>query len=58
MEEAQKKIEEEMKKEQSKAKSEKSISEMQTKDAAKVFRNQEIYKGTAPWTDPLFKPEK
>ena len=58
MEEAQKKIEEEMKKEQSKAKSEKSINEMQIKYTAKVFRNQEIYKGTAPWTDPLFKPVK
>jgi len=58
MEEAQKKIDEEMKKEKGQSQSAKSISEMQTKDKVKVFRNQEIYKGTQPWTDPLFKPEK
>ena len=23
-------------------------------ETTKVFRNQEIYKGTEPWTDPLF----
>ena len=58
MAEAQKKIDEEMKKEQGKAKAEKSISEMQAKDSVITFRKQEIYKGTEPWTDPLFKPEK
>ena len=58
MEEAQKKIDEEMKKDKDKAKAEKSISDMQTKEAVITFRKQEIYKGAEPWTDPLFKPEK
>ena len=58
MEEAQKKLEEEMQKEKGKTQKEKSISEMSSAMTTKVFRNQEIYKGTKPWTDPLFKPEK
>ena len=58
MAEAQKKIDEEMKKEQGKAEAAKSISEMKAKDSVITFRKQEIYKGTEPWTDPLFKPEK
>ena len=58
MEEAQKKIDEEMKKEKGEAKAEKSASEMQPQVTTKIFRNQEMYKGTAPFTDPLFKPEK
>ena len=58
MEEAQKKIEEEMKKEQGKSQNETSVSEIKPSTTTKVFRNQEIYKGTEPWTDPLFKPEK
>ena len=57
-EEAQKKIEEEMKKEAGKAKEGKSINEMKSVETTKIFRNQELYKGTEPWTDPLFKPEK
>ena len=58
-EEAQKKLEEEIKKEKEKGKSatETSVSEMKTVET-KIFRNQEIYKGTQPWTDPLFKPEQ
>ena len=56
-EEAQKKLEEEMKKQKGKTVNEKSISEMKAVET-KIFRNQEIYKGTEPWTDPLFKPEK
>jgi len=27
-------------------------------DPKKLYKNQEIYKGSAAWTDPLFKPEK
>ena len=27
-------------------------------DPKKVYKNQEIYKGSSPWTDPMFKPEK
>ena len=23
-----------------------------------IYRDQEIYKGNSPWTDPLFPPEK
>ena len=58
MEEAQKKMDEEMKKEKGQAKAEKSASEMQPQVTTKIFRNQEMYKGTEPFTDPLFKPEK
>ena len=58
MEEAQKKMEEEMKKKQGKGSDGKSINEIKPTETTKVFRNQEIYKGTEPWTDPLFKPEK
>ena len=48
-----------MKKEQKvPAKEGKSISDMKVQDGIKIFRNQEIYKGSEPWTDPLFKPEK
>ena len=56
MEEAQKKIDEEIKKEQGQAKEGKSIGSTDIKE--KIFRNQEIYKGTEPWKDPLFLPEK
>ena len=58
MEEAEKKREEEMKKNQSKGTEGKSINEIQPKETTKIFRNQELYKGKEPWTDPLFKPEK
>ena len=58
MEEAQKKLEEEMKKEQNKTQKEKSISEISPGVITKVFRNQEIYKGTQPWVDPIFKADK
>ena len=27
-------------------------------DPKKVYKNQEIYKGSSAWTDPMFKPEK
>ena len=56
MEEAEKKIEEEIKKEQGKAKEEKSIGTTDIKD--KIFRNQQMYKGTEPWKDPLFEPKQ
>ena len=56
MEEAQKKIDEEIKKEQGQAKEGKSIGSTEIKE--KIFRNQEMYKGTEPWKDPLFLPEK
>ena len=58
MEESQKKLQEEMQKEKPKAKGEISINEIKKEEKIKVFRNQEIYKGKDPWTDPLFKPEK
>ena len=58
MEEAQKKIDEEMQKEKGKAKEEKSVSEMKPVATEKIFRNQEMYKGTEPFEDPLFKPIK
>ena len=58
MEESQKKLQEEMQKEKPKTKGEISINEMKKEEKIKVFRNQEIYKGKDPWTDPLFKPEK
>ena len=58
MEEAQKKMDEQMKKEKGEAKAEKSASEMQPQVTTKIFRNQEMYKGTEPFKDPLFKPEK
>ena len=56
IEEERKKMQEKIQKEQVKAKEEKSIDSTGFKD--KIFRNQEIYKGTKPWEDPLFKPEK
>ena len=58
MEESQKKLLEEMKKEQPKTKEEISTNDIKKEEKIKVFRNQEIYKGKEPWTDPLFKPEK
>ena len=58
MEEAQKKMEEEMKKNQGKGSEGKSISDIQPKETTKIFRNQELYKGKEPWTDPVFKAEK
>ena len=27
-------------------------------DPKKIYKNQELYKGSSPWTDPMFKPEK
>ena len=64
-EEAEKKLEEEIKKEKEKEKEkgkaikEISVSEMkEMPEEAKTFRNQKIYKGSQPFTDPLFKPEK
>ena len=54
IEETRKKIEEEIKKEKSIIKEEKSIKEKEVKD--KIFKNQEMYKGTEPWNDPIFKP--
>ncbi len=57
-EESQKKIEEQIKKEQGTAKEEKSINIIGFKDKIKIFRNQEMYKGSEPWTDFLFRPEK
>ena len=56
--EAQKKLEEEMKKKQGKGSDGKSISDIKPKETTKIFRNQELYKGTEPWTDPVFKAEK
>ena len=58
MEEAQKKMDEQIKKEKGEAKAEKSASEIQPQVTTKIFRNQEMYKGTEPFKDPLFKPEK
>jgi hypothetical protein len=58
MEEAQRKIDEEMKKEKSKAKEATSINNIKQDDSIRIFRKQEFYKGTEPWTDPLFKPVK
>ena len=55
-EQVEKIIEEIMKKGQVNIKEEKSIDTSIIKD--KIFRNQEIYKGTEPWTDPLFPAEK
>ena len=58
MEEAQRKIDEEMKKEQTKAKEATSINNIKQDESIRIFRKQEFYKGTEPWTDPLFKPDK
>ncbi len=58
MEETQKKMDEEMKKQKANIKEEKSASEIRPQIETKIFRNQEMYKGTEPFTDPLFKPEK
>ncbi len=55
-EQVEKIIEEIMKKGQANIKEEKSIDTSRIKD--KIFRNQEIYKGTEPWKDPLFPAEK
>ena len=55
--EAQKKLEEESKKTQSKTTTtETSI--LQQPTPSRIFHKQEMYKGTQPFTDPLFKPEK
>ena len=35
-----------------------SISISNIPDPKKIYKNQQIYKGSSPWTDPLFKPEK
>ena len=56
MEEAEKKIQDQIKKEQGNIKEGKSINTTDIKE--KIFRNQEIYKGNEPWKDPLFLPEK
>ena len=56
--ESKKKLEEEMKKKQGKGSDGKSISDIKPKETTKIFRNQELYKGTEPWTDPVFKAEK
>ena len=58
MEEAQKKMQEELEKTKPKSKGEISTNDMKKEGKIKIFRNQEIYKGEAPWTDPFFKPEK
>jgi hypothetical protein len=58
IEESQKEIEEQIKKERGSAKEEKSISTFGLKDKVKIFRNKEMYKGTDPWTDSFFRPEK
>ena len=58
MEEAQRQMEEEMQKNKGKASEGKSINDIKPKETTKIFRNQELYKGTEPWTDPVFKPEK
>ena len=34
------------------------ISVLNIPDPKKVYKNQEIYKGSSAWTDPMFKPEK
>ena len=57
-EEAQKKVEEEIKKEQSQSKIETSIDQIKLPPDTKIFRNQEFYTGSKPWEDPLFKPEQ
>ena len=59
-EEEEKRIEEEMKKEKEKEQQiqASSISISNIPDPKKIYKNQQIYKGSSPWTDPLFKPEK
>ena len=59
-EEEEKRIAEEMKKEKEKEQQiqASSISISNIPDPKKIYKNQQIYKGSSPWTDPLFKPEK
>ena len=34
------------------------ISTQNAPDPKKIYKNQEMYKGSSAWTDPMFKPEK
>jgi hypothetical protein len=62
-EEEAKRIEEAMKKEKEKEQAQiqnqiSSVSISNIPDPKKIYKNQQIYKGSSPWTDPMFKPEK
>ena len=57
-EEAQRKIEEEIKKEQTQAKEGKSVKDIKIKAENQIFRNQPYYVGNDAFKDPFFKPEK
>ena len=58
-EEEERKIQEEIRKEKEKEQYQpSSVSISNIPDPKKIYKNQQIYKGTSPWTDPTFKPEK
>ena len=57
-EEEAKRIEEEQKQEEAKKKIEGLISTNNIPSEKNIYRDQQIYKGNAAWSDPLFTPEK
>ena len=57
-EEEARRIEELQKKEEQKKKVEGVISTKNLPSEENIYRDQEIYKGSSPWTDPLFPAEK
>ena len=57
-EEERKRVEEMQKQEQAKKKAQGLISTTNLPSEQNIYRDQEIYKGSSPWTDPLFPAEK
>ena len=57
-EEEEKRIEELQRQEEAKKKAEGVISTKDIPSEKNIYRDQEIYKGSKPWTDPLFPAEK
>ena len=57
-EEEARRIEELQRQEEAKKKAEGAISTKDIPSEKNIYRDQQIYKGSTPWTDPLFPPEK
>ena len=57
-EEEARRIEELQRQEEAKKKAEGVISTKDIPSEKNIYRDQQIYKGSTPWTDPLFPPEK